>query len=94
MVSENIANRDSQRTITEAFEGMGRTGRGRALVRRDSIGNERRHFEELMGTDNGASYMQTVGRNSDHYRDYDLDDITIIEGPEYGMIQNFGRRRR
>ncbi|KAF2678359.1 hypothetical protein K458DRAFT_491196 [Lentithecium fluviatile CBS 122367] len=91
MINENVANRDSARSIDEAFGALGTPGQRRALVRRDSEGLEQEHFNRLAGNENNYPLMNVASRNSE-FRDYDLDEIELWAGPEYMMSMNYGRR--
>ena len=80
MMSENIANQDGQRAIDMAFRDLG-PREARLLVRRDSTGLERTHYDRLSGVENNYSYRNTVGRNRD-YDDYDHQEVEVWPGPE------------
>jgi hypothetical protein len=90
-MSGNIANREATRAIDNSFHEMGRTGQGRMLLRRDSSGPERTHYERLSGVDNNYSYFNTAGRNRE-CNAYYPEDIDVYEGPEYGLSLNYRRR--
>lgn len=91
MISENVANEDAQKAITEAISVLGKTG-GSKVLRRDATGAEADHFKIIAGTDNNYSYLNTAGRNPDFFKDYDLTEIEIWEGPEYKMNMNLVKK--
>ena len=78
MISENVANRDSEAGIREAFHDMGASGH--TLIRRDSTGIEQDHFLRLAGNENNYPMMNIASRNRE-FRDHDIDEIELWEDP-------------
>ncbi|KAF9700819.1 hypothetical protein EKO04_001234 [Ascochyta lentis] len=91
LVSENVANEDAQKAINEALSVLGNTG-GSKVLRKEATGAEADHFRIIAGTDDNYSYINTAGRNPDFFKDYDLTEIEIWEGPEYKMSISLVKR--
>jgi hypothetical protein len=77
--------------MNEAFSTLGSTG-GSRVLKKDATGAEADHFRIIAGTDNNYSYINTVGRNPDFFKDYDLTEIEIWEGPDYKMNMNLVKK--
>ena len=103
-MSENIEGPESRRVIDDAFTDLSGSTRGDGwmLLRRDSTGPERRHYDRVSGIDNNYSYTNTATRNRD-YDNYDPVDIDVYrrnmrrddgrDDLDYSTSYNWDRRR-
>jgi len=91
-MSTEIHGPESSLIIDDAFSGMNHPRNQRKLLRRDSTGPERVHFDRVSAIDNNYSYTNTAVRN-DEYVLYDPIDIDVWSGPEYATSYNWERRR-
>ncbi|RDL36633.1 uncharacterized protein BP5553_05985 [Venustampulla echinocandica] len=80
LISENVINNQAQKAITAAHKALGKTGQP-CLLKKDAPGPEGEHFKIIAGTDNNYSYLNTVGRNPDFFKNYDVVSIETYENP-------------
>lgn len=69
-----MINEEAKVAIPNAHKVMGKEGQA-LVLKKDASGIEGEQFNILAGTDNNYSYLNTVGRNPDTFKDYEVVSI-------------------
>ncbi|CAG8956818.1 hypothetical protein HYFRA_00011207 [Hymenoscyphus fraxineus] len=80
LVSENVINDEAKRDIDAAHTALKKAGQPN-VMKKDATGEEGKWFKILAGNDNNFSYLNTVGRNPDTFKDYEIISIETRDVP-------------
>ncbi|KAK8133640.1 hypothetical protein PG984_005652 [Apiospora sp. TS-2023a] len=83
LVSESIQNEAAKTAIPRAYEAMGKKDNQNEVLtfRNGAPGAEGEQFKILAGLDNNWSFLNTVGKNPDFFKDYKLVSLTTNGDP-------------
>lgn len=91
MVSENVINDEAKVAIPNAHKVMGKEGQP-LVLRKGASGVEGEQFNIIAGTDNNYSYLNTVGRNPDTFKDYEVVSIETRDTSPLTMSIELGKK--
>jgi hypothetical protein len=81
LVSESVVNTAAKTAIPAAYKAMGKKETEVITFKNGAQGAEGEQFKILAGLDNNWSYLNTVGKNPEFFKDYKLVSITTNGDP-------------
>lgn len=91
LVSENVVNEEAVRDIVAAHIALNTVGKSN-VMKKGATGAEGDWFKILAGNDNNYSWLNTVGRNPDTFKDYEIISIETRDVREKTMAITLGKK--